>query len=76
MFLLLSIELQYVPDFSSDLIRPKSFGFLKKQTKIPDFSDVIYTTSKNELKMMWLTKNMKVWDLFPPQKWEVNACSR
>ena len=46
-----------------------------KQTKISDFSDVIYTTSKNELKMMWLSRNTEVLDCFLPQKWEVNACS-
>ena len=28
-----------------------------------DFLDVVYTTSKNELKMMWLT--LKYWILFP-----------
>ena len=27
-----------------------------------DFSDVIYKTSKNELKMMWLSKNIKLLD--------------
>ena len=32
-----------------------------------DFSDVIYTTSKNEFKMMWLRRNAKVLDSFPPQ---------
>ena len=40
-----------------------------------DLSDVIYTTSRYELKMMWLSGNTKVLDSFPPQKWEVNACS-
>ena len=39
------------------------FFFLK--TKISNFSNVIYTTSKNELKMMWLTRNTKVLDSFP-----------
>ena len=39
------------------------FFFLK--TKISNFSNVIYTTSKNELKMMWLTRNTKVLHSFP-----------
>ena len=40
-----------------------------------DFSDVICATCKIELKMMWLNRNTEVLDSFPPQKWEVNACS-
>ena len=43
----------------------------QKQTKIPDFSDAIYITSK----MMWLSRNTKVFDSFPPQKWKVYSCS-
>ena len=39
-----------------------------KQTKISNFSDPIYTTSKNELKMMLLSRNSKVLDSFPPVK--------
>ena len=42
--------------------------------KISDFSDVIYTTRKNEL-IMWLNRNTKVLDSFSPQKCEVNARS-
>ena len=34
-----------------------------------------YTTSKTELKMMWLRRNTKVLDSFYPSKWEINACS-
>ena len=52
---------------------------LEKQTKISDFSGVIYTTSKNELKMMWLSRITEVLDCFPPpspQKWEAHACSK
>ena len=41
-----------------------------KQTKISDSSEVIYTTSKNDLKMMWLSRNTKVMDSFSPQKQE------
>ena len=48
---------------------------LEKQTKISDFSGVIYTTSKNELKMVWLSRNTKILDSFLPQKMEVYACS-
>ena len=40
-----------------------------------DFSGVIYTTSKNELKMMSLNRNTKLFDSFSPQKLQVNACS-
>ena len=36
------------------------------QTKISDFSDIIYSTSKNVLKMMWLSRNTKVLDSFSP----------
>ena len=46
----------------------------QKQTKISNFSNVIYTTSKNELKMMWLSRNAEVW-IFSPSKIEVNAYS-
>ena len=46
----------------------------QKQTNISDFSNVIYTTSKNELKMMWLSRNTKLLDSFPHQKWGVKAC--
>ena len=47
-----------------------------KQTKSFNFSDVIYTTSKSELKIMiWLNRNTKVLHSISPQKWEVNACS-
>ena len=55
-----------------DLIRQKSFSFLKKCFK--DFSDVIYTTGKNEL-IRWLDRNTKVLDFSSPQKWEVKASS-
>ena len=30
-----------------------------------DFSDAIYTTSKNKLKMMYLSRKTKVLDVFP-----------
>ena len=46
-----------------------------KQTKIPDFSDVIYARSKKLLKMMWLSRSPKALDYFSPQKWKVKACS-
>ena len=46
-----------------------------KQTKNSDFSDVIYITSKNEFKIMWLSQNTKAMDSFLPQKWEVHTCS-
>ena len=63
----------------TNLIRQKSFSCLKKCFKskqnFPISSDVIYTASKNELKMIWLSRNTKVLDSFPPQKWEVHACS-
>ena len=36
-----------------------------------DFSDVIYATIKNELKMKWLSRKFKLLDSFSPQKWEV-----
>ena len=67
MFLLLSIKPQKVPDFSSKIQR--SFSFLKKCYKNNqrfDFSDVICTTSKNELKIIWLSRHTKVLDSFPP----------
>ena len=54
----------------------------RKQTKICDFLDVISTVSKNELKMIWLSRNTKVLDSFSPQKWgtpvlcdQVTQCS-
>ena len=47
----------------------------QRRTKISDFSGVIYTTSKNELKMIWLSRNTKILDSFLPQKMEVYACS-
>ena len=37
----------------------------QKQTQISNFSDVIYTASENELKMMWLSRNTKVLDSSP-----------
>ena len=37
----------------TDLIRQKSYQDF-------DFSDVIYTTSKNELKMMWLSRKTNI----------------
>ena len=43
--------------------------------KIPDFLDVFYTTNKNELKLMWVSRNTEVLDCSFPQKWEVYACS-
>ena len=43
--------------------------------KIPDFLDVFYTTNKNELKLMWVSRNTEVLDCSVPQKWEVYACS-
>ena len=46
-----------------------------KQTKISYYSDVIDAASKNELKMMWLSRKTKLLDSFSPQKWEVNDCS-
>ena len=49
--------------------KTKIFYFPQKifseQIKISDFLDVIYTTSKNELKMMWLSRNTKLLDSFP-----------
>ena len=35
------------------------------QTKISNFSDVIYITSKNELKLMWFSINTKILNSFP-----------
>ena len=59
----------------TDLVRQKTFSFLEeKKLLVSDFSDVIYTTNKNEL-IMWLNRNTELLDSFPPQKWEVNACS-
>ena len=46
-----------------------------KQTKISKFSDVIDARNKNELKMMWLSKDTEVLDYFSPQKWKVNVFS-
>ena len=63
----------------ADLIRQKKKLFssknVLKQTKIPDFSDVIYARSKKLLKMMWLSRSPKALDYFSPQKWKVKACS-
>ena len=42
----------------------------QKQTKIFDFSDVIYITSINKLKTMWLNRNTKVLDSSSPSKME------
>ena len=47
----------------------------KKQTKVSDFLDAIYTTNKNELKMISLSKNTIILDSFCPQKLEDYACS-
>ena len=41
------------------------------QTKISDFSDVIYTANKNEIKIMWFGRNTKELDSFPPEKWKL-----
>ena len=41
--------------------------------KISHISDVIYITSKNELKIA--SAKTKVLDSFPPQKWEVSGYS-
>ena len=35
--------------------------------KISYFSDVIYTKCKNELKIMWLSRNTKLLGSFPPK---------
>ena len=78
---MLTVKKRILCDVESqeDLIRQKSLisskNVLKKQTTISDFSDVIYTASKNELKMMWLSRTTKVLDSFSPQKWKVNTCS-
>ena len=45
----------------------------QKQIKFPDFSDVIHTTGKNELNIMWLSRNTKLLDSFSSKK--VNASS-
>ena len=59
----------------TDLIRQKFLKKCFKSKQNSDSSDVIYITSKNELKMMWLSRNTKLLDSFPPKKWEVKAYS-
>ena len=60
------------------LIRQKYFSFFKKCSKSKknyNFLNAIYTISKNELKMMCLSRNTEVVDSFFPQKLEFNVCS-
>ena len=79
MFLLSSIKLNNFPDFSSKsrIDKTKILKFPQKmflkQAKITYFSNVIYMTSKNELKLMWLSRSTNLLDSFPPKNGELKS---
>ena len=46
-----------------------------QEKKTSDFLNVICSTRKIKLKMIWLSRDTQVLDSFSPRKWEVNTCS-